>query len=557
MSRTVIINARVRTLDGAVGVVEGLAVADGRVSAVGTREHVVAAAGADAAVVDARGATIMPALIDVHVHHNQAGEAVLRELQFPPTASVGEILDAVADRVVRTDEPWIVGGTWGSGLFAELSDPRALAALDGVSGDRPVLLADDSHHNRWANTAAMRLLGILDLAEDPEGGTIVRDARGRPTGMLVEEAASMAERLRAEGSPPDPAAAAEASAEAIRILHSYGITTFLDAAMSEPVMAGLKLLDDEGSLRARVLGSLLVNDPLFGTAKIGAPLLASAARYRTSRHRPDFVKIFLDGVPTSYTAAFLEPYRRTDAHPHPHHGGTTMTADELSAWFTTAAEQGLGIKVHCTGDASVRATLDAAERLRAAGFGQTLVHVAHTAFVHDDDLARFAELGVVAEISPFLWVPGVIPSELLRCIPPELDDAIHPNRALLDAGALLAAGSDWPVSESANPWHGIHGLVNRSDPTGRFPGALVEDEAISLDEAIAAFTTSAAKAIGLEDAVGRLVPGMSADFVVLDRDPYDVEPADLGNVRAVETWFEGERVFSAAALPGQRVDATA
>ena len=542
----IVVDARVRTMDPECRDAEAFGIADGAFTVVGTREDVLAWAPADAEVIDVGGAAILPGLLDTHVHHNMAGEAELRELQVAPTDSVDAIIAAVADRVENTEDEWIVGGNWGSTLFQELSRSEPLARLDAVSGDRPVMLADDSHHNRWANTAALRATGMLDLVDDPEGGRVARSPEGRPTGLLVEVAGATAERARQRLVSRSAAESAEASSTAIRHLNAWGITTFQDAGMAEPVMAGLALLDDQQRLTARVVSSLLVNDPVLGVAKVGAPLLAVRERYRTAHHLPTFVKIFLDGVPTSFTAAFLEPYAYSSTHGGHHHGRTIFDAEHLDEIFEDVASAGLGIKVHCTGDASVRLTLDATARIRAKGHADTVVHVAHTAFVHEDDLPRFAELGVVAEISPFLWAPGVIPTEVLRCIPPELTKAMHPNRSLLDAGARLAAGSDWPVADTANPWWGIHGLVTRTDPAGKFPGALVPEQAISLHEAVEAFSVTAASAMGLGEVAGRIAPGLSADFVVLDRDPFEIAPADLRHVTAVQTWFAGERVHPVA-----------
>ena len=541
---TVVLGARVHTMDPVSGLAEAFGVADGVFTVVGSRVDVLRWAPADAEVIDLGGAAVLPGLLDTHVHHNMAGEAELRELRVAPTDPVDAIIAAVAERVANTEDEWVVGGNWGSTLFQELSRSEPLARLDAVSGDRPVLLADDSHHNRWANTAALRATGVLDLLEDPQGGCVVRDADGRPTGLLVEAAGASAERARQRLVSRSPVQTAEASATAIRQLNAWGITTFQDAAVDEPVMAGLALLDREQRLTARVVSSLLVNDPIFGVAKVGTPLLAAREQYRTTHHLPSFVKIFLDGVPTSFTAAFLEPYAYSDAHGGHHHGSTLFDPEQLDDVFEDVAVAGLGIKVHCTGDASVRVTLDATARLRSNGHTDTIVQVAHTAFVHDDDLPRFAELGVVAEVSPFLWAPGVIPTEVLRCIPPGLSGAMHPHRSLLDAGAQLAAGSDWPVADTANPWWGIHGLVTRTDPAGVFPGALVAGQAISLHEAVEAFTVTAAAAMGLGDVAGRIAPGLSADFVVLDRDPFEIAPADLRHVTAAQTWFAGGRVHA-------------
>lgn len=494
--------------------------------------------GPDTEVIDLGGAFVLPGLVDVHNHHALAGRAELYELAFGVDAGFEDILDAVRERAkgLGPDE-WVTGGAWASTLVETLSSASARRALDDAAGGRPVMLADDSRHNRWVSTRALELAGITAATPDPAGGVIGRD-NGEPSGLLLEAAGVAVERI-AGGLTAEQHR--RSSQRAIEILHSYGVTAFQDAGVSTDILGALKSLDDAGELAAWVVSSLLVNDPIFGSDPIGAPLLEVAGQYRTEHHRPDFVKIFLDGVPPTRTAAFLEPYLPDEVHGACFHGAATMSPDELTGWLRTAAKAGLSAKVHCTGDASVRLLLDAVEQIRSEGFTSTRYQVAHGQFVHPDDLPRFAPLGVAADISPFLWVPGVIPEAIASVLPAERASRMQPNRTLLDTGALVAGGSDWPVSESPNAWEGIAGLVTRQDPYGRRPGALWPAQAITLAEAIEVFTLGGATACGLDDVTGALTPGRSADFAVLDRNPFDTD--DVAGTRVVETWFAGKRVF--------------
>ena len=527
----IVTNAVVHTLDPARPRADELAVSGGKVTEDTER-------GPATEVLDLGGAVVLPGLVDVHNHHAMAGRAELFELAFGADAGVDEILDAVRVRAqdLGPDE-WLTGGAWASTLVETLSHASVRRALDEAAGGRPVMLTDDSRHNRWVSSRALELAGITAATPDPPGGRIVRDG-AEPSGLLLEAAGiavvQVAGRLTADQHR-------RASQRAIEILHSCGITAFQDAGVSTDILGALKSLDDAGELTAWVVSSLLVNDQIFGFEPIGAPLLEVAGRYRTEHHRPDFVKIFLDGVPPTRTAAFLEPYLPDDVHGGCYHGTTTMTGSELIGWLRTAAEAGLSAKVHCTGDASVRLLLDAVAELRAEGHTATRFQVAHGQFVHPDDLPRFAELGVSADISPFLWVPGVIPDAIAGVLPAERAGRMQPNRTLLDIGALVAGGSDWPVSESPNVWEGIAGLVTREDPLGRRPGALWPEQAITVAEAIEVFTLGGARACGLDDVTGMLTPGRSADFVVLDRDPF--RTAEIAGTQVVETWFAGRQVY--------------
>ncbi|MFJ7214480.1 amidohydrolase [Amycolatopsis sp. NPDC098790] len=527
----VLTNAVVYTVDKARPWASTLAVGGGKILA---DEEI----GPATEVRDLGGAFVLPGLVDVHNHHAMAGRADLFELTFGADAGFEDILDAVRVRAASLGpDEWLTGGAWASTLVSKLSTVAARRALDDAAGGRPVSLADDSRHNRWVSSRALELAGITAATPDPTGGVIVRDGE-EPSGLLLEAAGVLVERVTGELTPEQHR---RASQRAIEILHGFGVTAFQDAGVSTDILGALRSLDSAGELTAWVVSSLLVNDPIFGFDPVGAPLLEVAGRYRTEHHRPDFVKIFLDGVPPTRTAAFLEPYLPDDVHGGCHHGSTTMPPDELTEWLLTAAAAGFSAKVHCTGDASVRQFLDAVSRVRAAGFTETRFQVAHGQFVHPDDLPRFAALGVAADVSPFLWVPGVIPDAIAEVLPASRASRMQPNRTLLDSGALVAGGSDWPVSESPNAWEGIAGLVTRSDPHGRRPGALWPEQAITLAEAIEVFTLGGARACGLDDVTGSLTPGRSADFVVLDRNPF--ETADVAGTRVVETWFAGNRVF--------------
>ena len=242
------------------------------------------------------------------------------------------------------------------------------------------------------------------------------------------------------------------------------------------------------------------------------------------------------------------PYLPAAGFPDCHCGGTTMDPSELEGWLLRTAARGISAKVHCTGDASVRMVLDAVEKVRAAGYTSPKYHVAHGQFVHPDDISRFAELDVTADISPSLWFPGVISEAIATVLPAERASKMQPNRSLIDAGARVAGGSDWPVSVSPNAWEGIYGLVTRQDPTGEFPGTLWPEQAITLEEAIRVYTTACAEAMGVDDVTGSLSVGKSADFVLLSDNPHAIDIDKVRYISARQTWFAGRKVFDADAF---------
>ena len=536
----------VRTANRTQPLAAALAIRAGRVLAVGSEHDVLAHRDDRTTVRDLAGATVYPGFVDVHNHHAVAGVTDLFELSFGVALGVEEILERVRARA-ETLPPgaWITGGSWASTLMAELNSSAVRERLDEASGGRPVMLSDDSHHNRWVNTAALRLAGITRETIPADGVTLLDPDDAEPSGVLLEAAGMLVAQARTASGGLTAEQHRQASRRGVELLGSCGVTAFQDAAVSLETLGALRSLDEAGELDAWVVSSLLVNDEIFGYATIGEALIARGEEFRTEHHRPDFVKIFLDGVPPARTSLFLEPYLPDEAHGAHFHGTTTMDAVELHHWLSTVARRGLGAKVHVTGDGTARLLLDAVERLRAEGFTESPVQMAHGQFLAPDDIARMVRLGVSADISPFLWFPGVIPDALAAVLGADRAQHSQPNRSIIDAGGLVAGGSDWPVSESPDPLEGIQGLVTRADPLGRAPGVLWPEQAITSAEALEVFTINAATAMGLGAETGSLEPGKSADFVIVDRDFVAGAPEEIIRTRVLETWFAGRQVYAA------------
>ncbi|PRB04385.1 amidohydrolase [Microbacterium sp. MYb72] len=534
----------IRTADRSQPFAEAFAVRDGRISAVGALSAVSAHRGPETRMLDVGDAAVYPGFVDVHNHHALAGRTELFELSLPPSLTLDEILEKVAEKAATLPEDaWIIGGVVATTLLPTLANTASRLRLDEAAGGRPVVIVEDSRHNRWANTRALELAGITADGIPSGGVTILDPDDGTPTGVLLEAAGIPVQEAydRSGGLTAEQHVAA--SRRGVELLNSFGITTFQDAGVSTDILSALATLDRDGDLNAWVVSSLLINDEIFGFDPIGQALVERGEEFRTPHHRPDFVKIFLDGVPPARTASFLEPYVADAAHGAHYHGETTMTFDELHGWLRTVAERGLGAKVHCTGDGSARLVLDVAERIRADGFA-TPIQIAHGQFLAEADIPRLHALDVSADISPFIWFPGVITQALAEVLGDRAEHS-QPNRALLDAGALVAGGSDWPVSESPNTLEGLQGLVTRADPLHRAPGVLWPEQAITAEEALEVFTINAATAMGLGDETGSIAVGKSADFVVLERDAIAGDAERIIDTRVLSTWFSGREVFAA------------
>ncbi|MDO6965935.1 amidohydrolase [Rhizobium alvei] len=543
----ILTGGRIYTADPGGRWVEAVAVRGGRILAIGTAAEMKGLQGTDTETVDLAGRMVMPAFNDVHNHILLAGQSALYELQFPSSASVDEICDHVRNHASRMKPgQWVVGNAWGADMITALNKETSLAKLDAASPDNPVMLRDESMHNRWVNTVAMRIVGISDNVSPPPQGGFGRDPEtGRLTGILIE-AASGAVEFAADQAFTDEMRKASVK-RAVEIANGLGITGFQEAATALPILQALADLDRAGELSGWAVGSLPLVQPgfLFGTA--GDALLDVRHQYRTTHVKPNFTKLFLDGVPGAQTAAFHEAYLPDGAHPHGHRGEMLVEMPELIRMIDKSEKLGMALKIHCTGDLSVSTMLDAVEAVRHFNGPTTLRHqIAHASYIRPEDIKRFAELGVVADLCPMMWFPTAFLEGHKEVMGVERATAFWPIADLKNAGALIAGGSDWPVVPLPNPWIGIEGMVTRQNPFGDFPGvSLWAEQAIDLESAIRAYTINPATAMGIDDLTGSLEPGKSADLIILDQNVFDVPASRIGKTKVLTTYFEGRVVHQA------------
>ena len=521
MPETILHHPLICTMDPERPWAQAIAVRDGRIVAVGSLDDARQAL-PQADVVHLPGEMVTPGLIDVHNHFVWAGRAELYEVFVPPVFSLDQVLDAVrAAAEGKAPGEWIVGGIWGSALIGEI-DCNARRRLDEAAGGRPVMLRDDSHHNRFVSSAALAAAGIGKDTPDPVNGRIVRDpATGEATGLLLEAACSLVEMAVARALDAAPQLDVEAAAHAVKRLNAVGVTAMQEALTTRAVMRALKTLDDEGRLSAWVMGSLPMTEAPLAPGEMPDELQALRDQFRTRHFLPDAV------------------------HGCCFRGGTTLTVPQLARVLSDCEQKNIRVKIHCTGDASTRAALDAIDVLRSFNGPGLQHHIAHATFIDPAEIPRFAELDVVADLSPPLWFPSVIIDAIRSTVAKPVVDRMAPIRSLVEAGALIAGGSDWPVVPDPNPWPAMQGMVTRRDPSGRLDGALAPEQAIGVQDALRAYTVNAAQATGLGDRAGSLARGKSADLAVLDRRVFDIDPNQLGQTKVLQTWFEGRCVHEA------------
>lgn len=507
-----------------------------RIAAVGPGAEQTA--GQDAQVVDLAGGLLLPGFTDAHVHPVQGG---LERMHCDLSESTGRDdclarIGAYAD--AHPDAPWILGGGWHQPHFPD-GLPTA-AELDTVTGDRPAFLVNSAHHDGWANAAALRLAGVDAGTPDPPDGRIERD----PLGALHEGAMDLVGRMVPEPAHDDLVAAL---LEAQAYLHSFGITGWQDAIvgryanMTDPAAAYLDAARS-GRLTARVNGALWWQRDR-GAEQI-PELVERRETLRAGRFRADSVKIMQDGVPENFTAAMIDPYFDADGNVTANSGLSYVDPVALVEHVVALDAAGFQVHVHAIGDRATREALDAFAAARDKnGTDDRRHHIAHLQVIHPDDVARFGELGVTANMQA-LWAvyePQMV-DLTIPFIGAERTRWQYPFAGLARSGAPLAAGSDWPVS-SPDPLAAIHVAVNRRVYGEQDYDAFLPEQALDLATAMAAYTSGSAR-VNHEDEAGRIEPGALADLVVLDRDPF-AGPADqIGAATVRRTFVGGEAVYT-------------
>ncbi|MET8980001.1 amidohydrolase [Streptomyces sp. NPDC004539] len=530
----------VHTVDPAHPHATAVAVRAGRIVAVG-HDEVHALIGPGTEVVDLAGKLLLPGFQDAHVHPVGAG-LELGQCHLADTTDPAEYLRRVrAYADAHPDVEWITGGGWSLEAFPGGS-PTA-DALDGVVPGRPVFLPNRDHHGAWVNSRALELAGITADTPDPVDGRIERDGRGRPTGMLQEGAVHLVGRL-----VPEPTYAERLAAllRAQGVLHAHGVTAWQDAIvgsyanMTDPAPV-YRAAQEQGLLTARVVGALWW-DRERGAEQIGE-LVERRRELTTERFRAGTVKIMQDGIAENRTAALLAPYLTSCGCTS---GISFVDPGDLRKYVTELDALDFQVHFHALGDRAVREALDAVEAARTAnGRRDTRHHLAHLQIVHPDDVPRFRALGAAANLQ-MLWAAHEPQMDelTLPLLGPERGARQYPFADLMHSGAVLAAGSDWPVS-SPDPLQALHVAVNRTAPDApEGTPVFLPAQRLPLAAAVAAYTAGSAYVNRLDAVSGTITPGKAADLVVLDRDPFAGAPEEIAATRVQQTFVEGVRVYA-------------
>lgn len=480
--------------------------------------------------IDLGGKTVLPGLIDSHGHLYGLAVAFTRA-NLAGTTSRADVMDRLREFEAGLPEgEWLLGLGWDQNDWPEQAFPDR-ADLDAAFPDRPVWLRRIDGHAAWANSLAMAQAD-RDLSGDwqPEGGFIHRDTMGKPTGIFIDKAMVFVEQAVPETSAEMIDSALDL---ATGTLVSLGLTGVHDPGVDRSVIELYRKKIAEDALPVRVYamadGMNETTEWLCDEGPVSDP---SGRLFMRS------VKLYADGALGSRGAALLEDYSDDPGN----RGLMFISQAEMESALNRVFSCGLQAGVHAIGDAANRLVIDAYEKA-LAGFPDNpgRHRVEHAQILHPDDIPRFAELDVIAAMQPTHATSDMYWADE-RLGPDRLDGA-YPWQSLLDSGAMLAFGSDFPVEE-VNPMLGIHAAVTRQDRKGWPQGGWLPGERISRQAAIRAFTLDAAYAGFMEDLTGSLEPGKRADFIVFDRNIMQVPAAEIPELRVAETWVDGKRVFA-------------
>ncbi|MEZ9367462.1 amidohydrolase family protein [Shewanella sp. 10N.286.51.B2] len=477
--------------------------------------------------IDGQGKTLLPGLIDAHGHVLSYGLSLMRAQLRGSVTEQQAVETVVAFRQLQPTMQWIQGRGWNQVLWPQQNFPVA-ASLDKVFPDTPVWLVRIDGHAGWANSAAMKIAGISSATTSPEGGEIIKYADGQPTGGFIDNAMSL---ITTKIPQPSIDEQQEILLTALTSLAKQGLTSVHDAGIGSDTIAAYQALDYADKLPIRVYAMIDAQDPEFDKMMQAGPMASGSDKLHISS-----VKISADGALGSRGAALIEDYSDLAGHK----GLLLYSEKELGDTIQQAMDAGFQVNTHAIGDNANQIVLDHYQANIAASNSRHLRHrIEHAQVLQLADIPRFAQLNVIASMQATHATSDK--NMALDRIGNARIKGAYAWRKLLNANTIIAAGSDFPI-ESPNPFYGLHASVTRQDHDNQPVDGWYRRESMNLTEALATFTTHAAFAAHQEQMIGQLVPKRKADFILIDKDIFAINPEDIWKTKVLETWVDGERV---------------
>jgi predicted amidohydrolase YtcJ len=524
----VLLNGRIWT--GAEDVApeaQAVAVAGRHIVAVGTDADVRSLIATSTRVIDLEGRRVVPGFNDAHVHFLDGGLA-LASVQLRDAKSPGEFRRRIGDFALKLPKGrWVLNGNWDHESWTPAALPTR-ELIDPVTSDHPVFVNRLDGHMALANTAALRLAGVTRETPDPPGGAIVRDARGEPTGVLKDAAMAYVQKVLPD---PDEDEIAEAVRAAMRYAAENGVTSVQDMSAGPAVLAVYQKLLASGELTVRISG----NQPLADWERMA--VIGIRAPFGNDRLKIGGLKGFADGSLGSTTALFFEPYvddPKTSGLP----SDEMIPESKMRNRIIAADKAGLQPAIHAIGDKANRLILDFfAEAEKRNGPRDRRFRIEHAQHLRPEEIRRFAGQHVIASMQPYHAIDDGRWAE--KRIGPERAQGTYAFRSLLDAGAVLAFGSDWYVAPM-EPLMGIYAAVTRRTLDGKNPRGWIAAEKITVAEAVKAYTIGSAYAAFDEKVKGTIQSGRLADMAVLSADIFTIDPIEIQNTKVLMTIFDGK-----------------
>jgi len=476
--------------------------------------------------LDGEGRVMIPGMIDAHVHVMDIGIAALT-LDLSDTTSLEDALAKIkAFAEENPGRPWILGRGWNQEKWGLGRFPTA-AELDAVVSDRPVWLERADNHANWANSLAIQTAGVTAKTTDPSGGKIIRDAKGNPAGVFVDNAVQLVGKFVPAPRPEDRDLA---FAKAQEVLLAKGVTAVADMGTEMADWTTFRRAGDQGRLIIRIMAYA----DSFETLETVAGPEPTVWLY-DDRLRMGGIKLYLDGALGSRGAVLKAPY-----HDDPGARGLPLlTPAQLRNLMSRAAMDNFQTAVHAIGDGANAEVLAAIEELSESYKGDRRWRIEHAQIIDPVDIVRVGQHGIIASMQPLHQTSDRLMAEA-RLGPNRLAGA-YAWRSVLTAGGRLAFGSDAPV-EPADPFAGMAAAISRTDARGEPFGGWFPQETVSREQALAGFTADAAYAGFAEGRFGRLIPGERADFLLVDRDPLLASPDEIRQTKVIEVWIGGVKV---------------
>ena len=480
----------------------------------------------DATLIDAKGNTLLPGLIDAHGHVIGLGDN-LSQLDVRGAKSVAEITTKL-EQFAKNKQGWILGRGWNQELWSDTRFPTA-KDLDKVVNDRPVVLSRVDSHAIWVNSKALELAGITAATQAPDGGEIIKDEFGNPTGIFVDKAESL---ITQHMSAPSKQAISDSLDAAGAHLLSLGITSTHDAGIDKTTWEVYKERSEQGNLPLRIVAMLSAASPdLKHMLKAGR--YQDAASFMSIRS----VKVYADGALGSRGAALIDDY----ADRKNHHGLMLETQAKLEELFTLSFKNGFSANTHAIGDKANKVVLDAYQNVFKQTGGMLLRNrIEHAQIVTPDDIPRFKALKIIPSMQPVHATSDMHMAQQ-RLTDNQLQGA-YAWQTFLKQGSVIAAGSDYPV-ELANPFDGLYSAITRMDHNMLPENGWRASEVLSREQALRAFTLGGAYAAHQEFKIGSLENGKWADFILIDKDYFKVSVDEIYKTQVLQTWVAGELRF--------------